>query len=379
MIKKIIVFILFCFTLLSACSEPVFRYALKNWRPESYNLFVFYDSKLNTNDSILVKYTIEEARTGRLSVLKVKLLDVNNLNYENSINSQVDKSKLPYCVLGYPSLRNDVVPIWSGEFNRGNVEKILYSPARKEIAKRILSGEAGVWLVINDNKTEKKSILSKLLNLVGIKSKNKILKILDKNIKHINNTFRCPGSPTNNDDYNPEDSVSVTFSTYQLDINDPEEEIFISMLTKLNNKDKIQNNALIFPIFGRGRTLPVITDDELNKEKIFEVATFLSGPCACIVKAENPGVDILFTISWVNRKTNYEVFAIIEDAPLNGIGNFTKNEFKQIDDEVNEPFSKEAHLLTSLEWILLISISLILIFSFAIVSFLIIKKRRHTN
>lgn len=376
MTKRIILFIIFLYSFIIACSEPVFRYALTNWRPESYNLFVFYESKLDLNDSTLVRYTIDEARTGRLSVLNVKLINLSDGKYEKMLVDHIDYNKLPYCVLSYPGYRNDILPIWSGEFSKENVEKILYSPARKEISRRILDGDAGVWLVVDDKNKKSISTISKLMKLFRIQNKSKLLNLLDKYLKQINETFKCPAPSVNGEDYDPNDSVSVKFTTLHLDKNNPEEEIFLKMLTRLNNKTINQEGEFVFPIFGRGRTLPVIDGESINKEKIYDVAKFLTGPCACIVKAENPGVDILFTVSWVNRKTNYEVFAIIEDVPLAGIGNIENNEVLKNNKHNNITIKRDYKLMTLKDWVLLIVTCMLLIVIFISICISVLKKTK---
>lgn len=380
MIQRIILIIITGFALLSACSEPVFRYALKNWRPESYNLIVFYDSELNESDSLLVSYTIEEARTGRLSVLNVTLIDINSTikNYKSEFSDLLDLKKLPSCILTYPGLKNDIIPIWSGEFNKLNIDKILYSPARKEIANRILNGDAGVWLLIEDiNKDNKKSLFFRVLDFLGYNPEDKIFKTINKNLKKINATLKCPASNENDANQPVDDSVSVKFSTYRLSADNIEEEIFIRILSKLNNKTIEKDGTLIFPIFGRGRTLPPIAGDELNKDVIYDVAKFLTGPCACIVKAENPGVDILFTVTWVNRKTNYEVFALIEETPLKGIGDFARKDTENINVKNYKERKREYQFVSKKDWLILSTGSLMFIVLFVFISVSIIKNKKN--
>ena len=47
---------------------------------------------------------------------------------------------------------------------------------------------------------------------------------------------------------------------------------------------------------GRGRALAVVPREQITEEAISEVCRFLVGPCSCVVKARNPGFDILLPV-----------------------------------------------------------------------------------
>ena len=51
-------------------------------------------------------------------------------------------SELPWMVIKYPRISNIVEDVWSGPLVDANVEMLLDSPARKEVGRRILEGEA---------------------------------------------------------------------------------------------------------------------------------------------------------------------------------------------------------------------------------------------
>ena len=55
---------------------------------------------------------------------------------------------------------------------------------------------------------------------------------------------------------------------------------------------------IAFPIYGRGCVLYALVGKGINAETIDEACAFLVGPCSCIVKEENPGVDLLVSADW---------------------------------------------------------------------------------
>jgi hypothetical protein len=56
---------------------------------------------------------------------------------------------------------------------------------------------------------------------------------------------------------------------------------------------------LLVPVFGRGRALGILPlSGPLNVLRIEDMAVFISGPCSCQVKEENPGFDLLLAAAW---------------------------------------------------------------------------------
>jgi hypothetical protein len=76
---------------------------------------------------------------------------------------------------------------------------------------------------------------------------------------------------------------------------------FIEMLlgTEPDLKDEEFKGApMVFPVFGRGRVLCALVGKGINEENIWDIGAFLCGPCACQVKAQNPGTDMLLAAAW---------------------------------------------------------------------------------
>ena len=64
-------------------------------------------------------------------------------------------------------------------------------------------------------------------------------------------------------------------------------------------KDKeFEDKAMVFAVYGRGRVLPPFIGKGINRDNLIECVKFVTGPCACAVKAKNPGVDLLIRCDW---------------------------------------------------------------------------------
>ena len=81
--------------------------------------------------------------------------------------------------------------------------------------------------------------------------------------------------------------------------NDPAEQILISILDHSEaGLEKYASQPLVFPAFGRGRVLYAIAGNGINQDNLDAALQFLTGPCACEVKEENPGTDLLMAADW---------------------------------------------------------------------------------
>ena len=95
----------------------------------------------------------------------------------------------------------------------------------------------------------------------------------------------------------PED-LKLGFSVITIAVDNPAETVFREIL--LNSEDDLKDfdEPITFPVFGRGRALPALVGKGINNDMIDEASTFLSGPCSCQVKRQNPGFDLLTSVNW---------------------------------------------------------------------------------
>jgi len=93
--------------------------------------------------------------------------------------------------------------------------------------------------------------------------------------------------------------LKLSFSVVTLRAGDAAEKAFRETL--LNSEDdlkELQHEPMAFPVFGRGRALPALVGKGINADMIDEASAFLSGPCSCQVKRQNPGFDLLTSVNW---------------------------------------------------------------------------------
>jgi hypothetical protein len=95
--------------------------------------------------------------------------------------------------------------------------------------------------------------------------------------------------------------LKVQFSLLRVSRTDPNEAFFVNMLldSEQGLRDKeFDGQPMAFPIFGRGRSLYAVIGAGIQRDVILDACRFLTGPCSCQVKEQNPGVDLLMAVDW---------------------------------------------------------------------------------
>jgi hypothetical protein len=95
---------------------------------------------------------------------------------------------------------------------------------------------------------------------------------------------------------------------------DPLEAITIAMLMH-SEPDLFEylEEPIVFPVYGRGRALYSLVGRGIIPDNINDARSFLEGPCACEIKMQNPGTDLLMGADWNDV---YTLFPEIEDEPI---------------------------------------------------------------
>jgi hypothetical protein len=245
------------------------------------------------------------------------------------------------------------VIVWSGPLEKNLGQRLFDSPARREVARRLLKGESAVWVVLES----------------GDKAKDgEAAETISKSLAELQETLKLPEDPTaDNTDKEqaaPDDGTNidvsegvplkVAFSVLRLSRTDPAEEVFVKMLlatqsepraaqsepeaTKADAKEEKKEGEqkqedqkgetdkkggtqtkpsdtkdeqkepqakqpeeiepVLFVIFGRGRVLGSLTGKEIEADSIAGGCQFLTGDCSCVIKDNRPGTDLLMAVNW---------------------------------------------------------------------------------
>ncbi len=286
------------------CSVPIFRYALERWPADHYIAEIEYSSELSP-----------EAKSA--AELLEKYADDNNqtpCNLQVTLK-QVEGPGKPKVTLRFPEESRIKVNAWSGQLNQTSVKSIVHSPARKEIAKRLIAGESAVWIFLESGNLEKDTSALKVTK-ENLDNLQKTLLLPEENIKKLTGTDYDPSIVIAEEN---EDKVKISFSIVSVSRQDPEEKFLVDLLLKTESDLLEFDEPMIFPVYGRGRILYAILGEGINKANITKACVFLTGPCSCEVKALNPGVDMLLSVDWDSQLSEALLIEQVELPELSGL------------------------------------------------------------
>lgn len=271
-----------------ACSVPVFRWALERWPADQYELIIFHEKPLSPGDHARI-HSLEQRIENTSANLQVRSMDVTQSIEERYLPAwkKVQGGPLPMGLLLYPRTAHIVPPLWRGTLNELFPETLLDSPARRETKRRLLDGQSGVWLLLPSGNQAKDAVAAKLL-AQQIDHANKTLHLPDMTGDEV---LKTPASPDSS-------ILRVEFSLLEVARDNPDEAILVRMLLGSEPDLSGFSEPMAFPVYGRGRVLYALAGKGINPVTIMKANAFLVGRCACEIKVDNPGTDLLMPVDW---------------------------------------------------------------------------------
>ena len=273
---------------LAACDIPVFRYALERWPAEAYRVVVFHRGTLHSSeDEIVSALRQAAAESGGNANFTVRLADLSGEldDATGALWQAQDAAQLPRLVVAYPAPERTQRAAWSGPLSMSAAKGVMTSPVREEIARRLQNGESGVWILVESGDRAKDTGAARFLEAQLAKMPGRLT------LPDLSSEPQWTGSS---------DGLQIRFSLVRVPQSDPAEDVLRAMLLGSEGDLERQHESapIAFPVFGRGRCLYALVGRGINERNITDACAFLAGPCACEVKAENPGTDLLIDAAW---------------------------------------------------------------------------------
>ncbi len=260
----------------SACSVPVFAYALRRWEPDLHVFKTAHDQAWRSSLNL------------RLGGLDANL-DVQELSTE--LESGVFW---------------DQYSVWMpGDLDEQRLAELVDSPARRRLTRELAMGTSVVWLFLHSGDQAADAA---------------VLARLHARLEHLRTVITLPNSELEIDQSTRRTlefagpSIRLAFTVLEIDPDDAAEWSLVAQLRSLGSPD---GQALLAPVFGRARALDCKVADEWSDSKIDEAVLYLTAACSCQVKAENPGIDLLVSCNW--PRVLRENMEIMEAAPRNSL------------------------------------------------------------
>lgn len=276
----------------SACSIPVFRYALEHWVPDPYVATVFHRGELTAEQQDLLARLRPTAPTGQPAInLTVRAIDLDGeMDDETRALWEAQRTEtLPWLAVQQKA-RGPVpaVDVWSGELSAENAGPLVESPVRKWITDRLLAGDSVVWVFLEsgDNTQDDDAYT-----------------VLASELERLQAVLELPAiDPADAAQLSvaPE-GLKLAFQSRRVSRDDPAERLFVEMLLSVEpdlRQEPYVKMPMAFPVFGRGCALYALAGAGINAATIEEASRFLIGGCQCTVKEQNPGTDLLLAVDW---------------------------------------------------------------------------------
>jgi hypothetical protein len=282
-----------------ACQVPVFRYALERWLSDPYELVVVTGPEGLSPAREQVLRALRAATTDQTSLVNLTLRVVAETAPPagTSPPPETPRFELYYPAKLRPFLTAD--PIWRGAVTAENAARVLRSPARTELVKRLLAGDSAVWVLLETSDPGKNAAAAAALKGMIAEAAAR-LKIPEGVIGlHEIDAGRRPAPEEAENVLQARIPLKIAFSLLRVSRDDPEEAVLRGMLLHLeDDRGDYADQPLAFPVFGRGRALEPLIGAGLTRDNVLRASGYLCGPCSCVVKEQNPGVDLLIAANW---------------------------------------------------------------------------------
>ena len=308
-----------------ACSIPVFRYALEHWRPDPFMVAVFHQGELTDEQIDLLERLAPLRPDGAPAAnVMVKAIDVDHETDPSlkQLWELQEAETMPWMAVHAPVRSGPPQRIWGAALNAENVDRLIQSPARQDVAQKLLDGDSVVWTLVESGNAS---------------ADDAAFQRLSKQLAHLETILRLP--EIEEADFGelsvvPE-ALRLAFSAIRVSRVDPAESQFVNMLLHTAadlSADESDIEPMAFPIFGRGRAFDALIGSDLTEQTIEDACRFLTGSCQCTVKSENPGLDLLMSVDW----DQFIQPTTIDDGPppLVGLQGFGPNDVEREPDQV---------------------------------------------
>lgn len=282
-----------------ACQVPVFRYALERWKADKYQVVVLYEQPLNDACKSALEKLRDASKPQDSSSSSIELSIVDFGSGEEASDTHAkwrriwdsrNDSSSPLMLVYYPRANRvgQYGPMYEAPLCDAQVERLLSSPLRTKLTKRLEAGDSAVWIFVPSGNEESDSVaLSKLRQQTNADAKWLELPTADELEvdEKVLSTTKIP--------------LKMQFSILTLNRDDEAEKFLLqSLLRSEADLMDFDNEPLAFPVFGQGRVLYALVGKGIASDTIRTASSFMAGPCSCQVKNQNPGFDLLLRADW---------------------------------------------------------------------------------
>ena len=279
-----------------ACKLPVFRYALERWTVDRYRIVAIVDQQ--QTDSAREALAELQSQAGSSANVDVEIIDLSKLSEEDfwQLEEMDDETETPRLQVFYPQRNGQRKKCWEGELTPGAVRQWFDSPLRQQIAHDIVSGVSVVWLMVDGLDDQQNQRIADQAESALANATAKIT--IPEGViprQDANRYLREHPGASMEDVLRSDVPLKVDFQLRRLARDNENEATLRAMIGGFAGQT---DQALLVPIFGRGRMLDAIGSESFDEQAILHACRYMVGECSCTVKALNPGVDLILNVDW---------------------------------------------------------------------------------
>lgn len=268
-----------------ACQVPVFRYALERWTADQYRFVVLCDGELSQQQQSLADRLVSRPRA---AVRVHRVTDQSDVFLRDLWRQRKDLDA-PLLISLFPRTAavETAAPAFVCALNNQSVKGIEDSAVRQDVVRRLQAGDSAVWVFLESGDSERdRAARSRLEAALQVQQQRLKLptasemEITEQQLREL----RVP--------------LRISFSVLTLQRQDPAESFLVSCLLRSEDDLEQLQEPMVFPVFGRGRVLYALVGEGIAEGTISAACDFLTGPCSCQVKEQNPGFDLLLSADW---------------------------------------------------------------------------------
>lgn len=246
---------------LQACDTPVYQYSMYEWRPDRFEVRYFHRPGEQAAADATANERLRAPGPANLSFHSVEVAADGSVAQQHASAWRGHRvSELPLHVVSAPGHG----PIFAGRLDAAMAGQLPDSPKRRELAGELSAGRAGVLVVLLDR---------------AARDDERVLQVARDAATEAADGERTLGL------------VSV-------DRADPAERWLVRQLLAVEDDLTEIAGSMVFGAFGRGHVLPPFVGKGVTLQGMRDLIAFIHGPCACELKAANPGLDLLMSWSW---------------------------------------------------------------------------------
>lgn len=316
----------------AACDTPVYRYAMYRWEPTPYELYFFHRQPAGEQDQklreLVESMSREEMARANIAYLAVDLEKDKELAGVPADVKQAWLAMENPPVPSYMLVTPRGVQVYSGQLTPDDLQSLVFSPARKQMAKLLEEGRIGVFLLLEGKDKKANEAAMELLDTVAADveaGKIKLYSGLGDLFPGRPGGFGpgIPGGPggfgggpaggaprekkqdataegaKDGADAEKADEPKRQIGVIRVSRDDAQEKWLVRTLMAAEpDLHDFADKPMVFAVYGRGRALPPYIDQGVSRENILDCLDFMSSACSCTVKEQNPGVDLLLRYDW---------------------------------------------------------------------------------